>query len=214
MKLLLYISLIFILSACGQNLTPQNFLNTELTYSSYLWHLNSETDKNEFYLASYLHIDSSGKYKLIRHSKFLDDPQYFSGSLSDSFRKVIDSILLENKYFPAIRKDGAVDADTSFLIYDGFTYLLDYKIRDSDRAKVQYINSSHSTPENILFLTSLLDTIIFKSPGKRIDSFSIGRYADTLRKISSYNLPPPPKRPRPPNIESIKFLPPKVRKLK
>jgi hypothetical protein len=63
-------------------------------------------------------------------------------------------MLLENKYFPKIRKDGV--ADTPFLVYDGFTYLLDYKIRE-DRTKIQYINSSSRTPENILLLTSLLD---------------------------------------------------------
>jgi hypothetical protein len=207
MKLLLYISLLFILSACGQKLKNKNFLNTELRYSSYLWHLNLETNKNEFYLATYMNIDRSGKYKLIRHTIFLDNPQYFSGTLSDSVRKVIDSIILENKYFPEIRKDGM--PDTPFLVYDGFTYLLDYKIMGKDRTKIQYINSSSRTPDNILFLTSLLDTVIFKAQRNKIDSFSIGAYIDTLKKISSYNLPPPPKRPPPPDIPNIKFIPPK-----
>jgi hypothetical protein len=160
-------------------------------------------------LAAYIHIDSSGKYQLIRHTTFQDNPKYFGGTLSDSIRKIIDSTLLENRYFPEIRKDGVVDIDTPFIIYDGFTYLLDYKIKGRDRTKVQYINSSHRTPDNILFLTSLLDTIIFKTPGNRIDSFSIGVYTDTLKKISSYNLPPPPKRLPPPKIPAIKFIPPK-----
>ena len=180
MKLLLSISLIVILSACGHALKNNNFFNVDLKYSSYLWHLNSETNKNEFYLATYMNIDSNGKYKLIRHTTFLDNPQYFTGTLSDSFRKVIDSILLGNKYFPEIRKDGV--PDTPFLVYDGFTYLLDYKIIGKDRTKVQYINSSSRTPKNILFLTSLLDTLIFKTQGNKIDSFSIGSYMDALKK--------------------------------
>jgi len=212
MKRLFTISLIIILSACGHTLESKNFLNADLKYSSYLWHLNQETNNFEFYLATYIHIDSNGKYQLIRHSTFLDNPQYFSGTLNDSIRKIIDSMLIENKYFPEIRKDGLVDVDTTFLIYDGFTYLLDYKIIGKNRTKVQYINSSHRTPDNIIFLTSMLDTIIFKMPGNRIDSFSIGAYTDTLKKISSYNLPPPPKRPPPPNISTIKFIPPKPHK--
>jgi hypothetical protein len=208
MRLLLHISLIFILGGCGQKLKDKNFLNTDLRYSAYVWHLNSETNNNEFYLATYMHIDSSGKYKLIRHVTFLDKPQFFSGTLSDCIRKVIDSMLLKSKYFPEVRKDGM--PDTPLLIYDGFTYLLDYKIIGKDRTKIQYINSSSRTPDNILLLTSLLDTIIFKTQENKIDSFSIGEYIDTLKKISSYDLPPPPKHPPPPIIDNIKFLPPKV----
>jgi hypothetical protein len=159
-----------------------------------------------------MHIDSSGKYKVIRHVTFLDKPQFFSGTLSDSVRKVIDSMLLENRYFPEVRKDGM--PDTPLLIYDGFTYLLDYKIIGKNRTKIQYINSSSRTPENILLLTSLLDTIIFKTQENKIDSFSIGGYIDTLKKISSYDLPPPPKHPPPPIIDTIKFLPPKANQRK
>jgi hypothetical protein len=163
----------------------------------------------EFSLRTYIHIDSSGRYKLIRRNTLHDNPQYFGGTLSDSVREVIDSILLANRYFPEIRKDGM--PDTPLLVYDGFTYLLDYKLEGKDRSKIQYINSSSRTPENILFLTSLLDTLIYKTPANKIDSFSIGSYIDTLKKISSYNLPPPPKPPR--VIRSdLKFIPPKADK--
>lgn len=209
MKLLLSISLLLILSACGQKLKNKNFLNTDLKYSSYLWHLNEETNNFEFYLATYLHIDSSGNYKLIRHKRFLDNPEYFGGTLNDSIRTVIDSILLHNKYFPEIRKDGL--PDTPLLVYDGFTYLLDYKIISKERTRIEYINSSFRTPENILFLTSLLDTLIFRTEGNKIDSFSNGAYTDTLKKISSFNLPAPPK--RPPRL-NIKFVPPVLHKPK
>ena len=106
MKLLFYISLIFISSACRQKLKNKNFLVTDLKYASYLWHLNQGMNDFEFYLATYIHIDSSGNYKLNRHSTFLYNPQYFGGTLSDSIRKIIDSMLFENKYFPEIRKDG------------------------------------------------------------------------------------------------------------
>ena len=209
MKLLLSISLIIILSARGHTLESKNFLNADLKYSSYLWHLNQDMTDLEFSLFSYIHIDSSGHYELIRHTTLHDNPQYFAGTLTDSVRKIIDSILYRNKYLPEIRKDGL--PDTPLLVYDGFTYLLDYKINGKERTKVQYINSSLRTPDNILFLTSLLDTIIFKRQANKIDSFSIGSYIDTLKKISPYNLPPPPKPPRPipPNL---KFVPPKPHK--
>jgi hypothetical protein len=210
MKLLLSISLIIILSACGHTLESNKFLNADLKYSSYLWHLNQDMTGLEFSLFSYIHIDSSGRYKLIRHTTLHDNPQYFAGTLTDSVRKIIDSILYRNRYLPEIRTDGV--PDTPFLVYDGFTYLLDYKIIGKDRTKVQYINSSSRTPKNILFLTSLLDTLIFKRQANKIHSFSIGSYIDTLKKISSYNLPPPPKRPPPPNISTIKFIPPKPHK--
>ena len=181
-----------------------------MKYSTYIWHLNQDTYQWEFHLADYLHVDSIGHFKLIKHNRdSLDKHFYFSGDISDSTRQIIDSILLENKFFPEIKTDGI--ADTPLIVYDGFTYLLDYKVINKDQAKIQYVNSSSRTPEKILFLTAFLDIVINKTHSNKIDSFSIQPYIDTLKKISSYNLPPPPK-PPPPNYKSLRFMPPKTRK--
>ena len=95
--------------------------------------------------------------------------------------------------------------DTPLLIYDGFTYLLDYELKDRKRAKVQYINSSSRAPENILFLTSLLDKEVYNNHLTQINRFYIDDYIDTLMKVSSYDLPPPPI--KAPQLNNIKFIP-------
>ena len=207
MKILPYILFVLLFGACRQSQENKKFRTTEFKYSTYIWHLNQDTYQWEFHLADYLHVDSIGHFKLIKHNPdSLDKHFYFSGDISDFTRQIIDSILLENKFLPEIKTDGI--ADTPLIVYDGFTYLLDYKVINRDQAKIQYVNTSSRTPENILYLTSFLDTLIDKIQTNKIDRFSIKSYTDTLKKISSYNLPPPPKR-APPNDKSIKFIPPK-----
>jgi hypothetical protein len=128
----------------------------------------------------------------------MDSAKYLTGTLDNQTRKIIDSVLLNNKYFLTIMPD------TPLLIYDGFTYLLDYKLTGKSRTKIQYINSSSRSPENILFLTSLLDREISNRHLTKIDRFNIDEYIDTLIEVSSYDLPPPPiKAPPPKNIEFI-----------
>lgn len=124
-----------------------------------------------------------------------------------SLNQDINSVLKNNRFFPTIRTDGIVD-DTTFIIYDGFTYLLDYRpTQEGSRVRIQYLNTKSKTPENILFLTNLLDTFAFTTTKNTVDSFSIGSYLDTLKKISSYDLPPLPISP-PANMK-IKFKIPK-----
>ena len=210
MKPLPYILFFLLFAACRQTEENKKFLTTELKYSTYIWHLNQDTYQWEFHLADYLHVDSIGHFKLIKHNPdSLDKHFYFSGDISDSTRQIIDSILLQNKFLPEIKTDGI--ADTPLIVYDGFTYLLDYKVINKDQDKIQYVNSSSRTPENILFLTTFLGIVINKTHSNKIDSFSIQPYIDTLKKISSYNLPPPPK-PPPPNDKSLRFMPPKTGK--
>jgi hypothetical protein len=182
--------LCLLFTACKHLQETKKFVITDFKYSTYTWHINLDSYKWEFYLGDYFHVDSNGQFKLIRHSASLDKHQYFNGTLHDSIRQIIDSILLENKFNPEIRTDGL--ADTPLIIYNGFTYLVDYSILGKTRTKIQYINSSSRTPNNILFLTSFLDTVISKTKLNRINNFSIETYIDTLKKISSYNLPPPP----------------------
>ena len=171
--------------------------------------MNQDSYQWEFHLADYLHVDSNGHFKLIKHNPdSLDKHFYFSGTINDSIRQILDSLLLENKFHPEIRTDGL--PDSPLLVYEGFTYLLDYKLIDKAQSKIQYSNSSSRTPENILSLTAFLDIVINKTQSNKIDSFSIHPYIDTLKKISSYALPPPPK-PPPPNDKSLRFIPPKTR---
>ena len=204
MKILLYIFFIFLFAACRQPRENKKFLTTEFKYSTYIWHLNQYTYKWGFHLADYLYVDSIGHFKLIKHNPdSLDKYFYYSGDMCDSTRRIINSILLENKFFPEIKTDGI--ADTPLIIYDGFTHLLDYKVIHKGEAKIQYIYSSSRSPENIIFLTSFLDTFIDKTHSNKIDSFSIKSYIDTLKIISSFNLPPSP-HPPPSNEKSLRFI--------
>jgi hypothetical protein len=207
MKPLPYIFYFLLFAACKHPHENKKFVTTNFKYSTYTWHINQDSYQWEFHLADYLHVDSNGNFKLIKHNPdSLDKHFYLSGTINDSIRQIIDSMLLENKFLPEIKTDGL--ADTPLIIYDGFTYLLDYKIINKAQAKIQYINSSSRTPENIIFLTSFLNNLINETQSNRIDSFSITPYIDTLKKISLYNLPPPPQQ-LPPNDKSIRFIPPK-----
>lgn len=209
MKLLPYIFYFLLFAACRHPQENKMFVTTDFKYSTYTWHINQDNYQWEFYLANYLHVDSNGHFKLIKYNPdSLDNHFYFTGIINDSIRQIIDSMLIENKFLPEIKTDGL--PDTPLIIYDGFTYLLDYKIINKTQAIIQYINSSSRTPENIIFLTSFLDTLINKTHSNKIDSFSIKSYIDTLKKISSYNLPPPPE-PPPPNDKSLRFTPPKTK---
>ena len=202
MKAFSYILLLILFLSCNQSLVNKKPGHVDLKYSSYIWLLTEQ--QKEFHLADYLHIDSTGHFKLIRHNNdTLDRYFYFSGTINDSVKHIIDSMLLENKYLPGINRTDL--PDTPLVIYNGFTYLLDYKI-DTGRVrnKIQYINSSSRVPRNILFITSLLDTVIAQTKLNKTDSFSISAYIDTLKKISSYNLPPLPE-PPPINKTGKKF---------
>jgi hypothetical protein len=207
MKILPYILFVLLFLSCRHSQDRKTSAISDFKYSSYLWQVNQQTHKWEFYLANYFHVDSNGEFKLMRHTVFLDTPQYFSGTLNEFTKQTYDSLLLENKFFPEIKTDRS--PDTPFLVYDGFTYLLDYKIVGKDRTKIQYINSSKRTQPNILHLTMLLDLHIAKTYANKIDSFSIGSYVDTLKKISSYYLPLIPEQPQ--TYDSpLKFVRPKT----
>lgn len=208
MRILQYIFPFLLFCSCKHPQENRDFAITDFKYSTYIWHINQESNLWEFHLADHLHVDSNGHFKLVKHNPdSLDKHFYFSGTINDSIRQIIDSILLENKFLPEIKIDGL--QDTPLIVYDGFTYLLDYKIINKAQTKIQYINLSARTPKNILLLTSFLDSVISQRIFKKIDSFAIEeQYIDSLKKISSYNLPPPPKRP-PPYDKSLRFIPPK-----
>jgi hypothetical protein len=103
---------------------------------------------------------------------------------------MIDSLLLANNFFPGVSTAGI--SDTLILTYDGLTSFLDYKIRDSAQIRLQCLNQSSVVPKNILYISDWLDTLIFRTVDHKTDSFSMGTYLDTLKMISSKDVPPTP----------------------
>lgn len=185
-----FLFLLLLLTACGYQPAPKKISTTYLKYATYIWYLSPTSEQWDFHLADYLHVDSTGNFELIRHDTFLTRHTYFKGTLNDSTRQIIDSLLLANKYYPGL--NSARILDSLPLMYDGLTSFLDYKIVDSAQIRLQYINQLSVVPQNIVYLSDWLDTLISKTAVTQIDSFSIGPYVDTLIKISSYDLPPPP----------------------
>jgi hypothetical protein len=202
MKIRPYIYLLLLIGACGYQPAPKKTATTDLKYATYTRHLSPTSAQWDFHLADYLHIDSTGHFELIRHDTFLTKHTYFRGVLTDSTRQIIDSLLFANKYFPGLNRAGILDALP--LTYDGFTYLLDYKMVDKAQTKIQYLNTSSVIPQNLQHLTDWLDTIISKTAVTQIDSFSIGYYEDTLKMISSKDVPPPP-------VKTVRFDSPKAK---
>lgn len=190
MKIRPYLCLFLLIGACSYPPAPKKIVTTDLKYATYTWYLSPNREQWDFHLADYLHVDSTGHFELIRHDTFLARHTYFKGTLNDSTRQIIDSLLLANKFSPGLSTAGI--SDTVFLVYDGFTYLLDYKMIDKAQTKIQYFNSSSVIPQNIQYLTDWLDTLISRTAATQTDSFSMGPYLDTLKMISSKDVPPPP----------------------
>jgi hypothetical protein len=202
MKIRPYIYLLLLIEACGYPPAPKKIATTDLKYATYTWYLSPNSEQWNFHLADYFHVDSTGHFELIRHDTFLTKHTYFKGILTDSTRQMIDSLLLANKYFPGLNSAGILD--TSPLTYDGLTSFLDYKIGENAQIKLQYINQLSVVPKNILYLSDWLDTLISKTAKTQLDNFSIEDYIDTLKQISSPNLPPPPGK-------RVRFVYPRVR---
>lgn len=198
-----YISILFLFLACRQKGEDSRYKIIDLKYSVYTWNFIEVKNSWDFYLVDYFHIDTNGRFELQRRDFSLNKLEYFKGIINRDLRNDIDSILIDNKYFPKRNFHDSVDTNT--IIYDGFDYLLDYKLKGKEQTKIEYINTDMRTPENILHLTSLLDTFILKIDAVKCDSFSIGTYLDTLKIISSRHLPPPPIKP------TIKLVPPKIK---
>ena len=200
-----YSCLLFLFLACRQKVDDAKIKTIDLKYSVFTWNFVESKSNWNFYLADYLHIDTNGRFQLLRHDFYHDKPEYFNGILNIDLRNSIDSILIENKYFPKIKTDNKIDSN-AFFCYDGYSYLLDYKLIGKEQTKIAYINTSSKTPKNILSLTSLLDTFIQNINSIKCDSFSIGNYLDTLKSIDSNNLPPPPIKP------TVRFAPPIIKR--
>jgi hypothetical protein len=180
--------LLFIVSltifACQQKSRPDLLVTDNLKYSAYSWRLKSDTPT--FYLAQYIDIDKNGHYILMRHDTFMDTPKYFTGDISDTLAKAINYVLATDNY----SIDYSIKPDDSF-IYDGFTYCIDYKKKDSLAKKFQFI--PNKCPEQIKLLGLSLDKLIYSLTMDRADVFPTDDYARELATFSLQTSGPLPR---------------------
>lgn len=171
--------LLFILSltifACQQKSRTNILLTDDLKYSAYSWHVNSDTPT--FYLAHYIDIDKNGHFVVMRHDTFMDTPKYFSGDISDTLAKAINDVLATDNY----NTDYSIKPEDSF-IYDGFTYCIDYKKKDSLAKKIQFI--PNKCPDSIKQIALLLDKLIFASTNNTTSKFDTDPYSKELANFS------------------------------
>jgi hypothetical protein len=200
-KLTILLITVFVLVGCAskpQNQSEKSFSSTELKYSAYNWYVNENTDTFDFYLAHYIAIDSNGHFVLMRHKTDENKPLYFSGYLTDTIRKQIDTILQNRTY----HSDYTWEVNSGF-IYDGYTYTIDYKNNNSERKIIQFIPNNSPLP--IRILAKMLDSIIYKTDSNKLDTLFIDDYSIELNK-SYINRPFPKVKP------SVKFTPPDITK--
>jgi hypothetical protein len=191
MKLFNILILLLVVSACNNAKSDRSLSINNIKYSAYSWHYVPDKDSFEFYLASYLSIDNNGTFVVMRHDSFMDTPKYFGGSISDTIRKKIDS-MFEQPYSPVY----TYSPDTP-IIYDGFSYFIDYVKKDSERKTIQFIPKF--SPLRIQELSNLLDTLIYSRAVDKINAFNIVNYEKELIKEVKVNTKLP--KSVPPHIE-------------
>ena len=174
--------------ACQQKNRTNILLTDDLKYSAYSWHLNSDTPT--FYLAHYIDIDNNGHFVLMRHDTFMDTPKYFTGDISDTLAKAINDVLATDNH----NTDYSIKPEDSF-IYDGFTYCIDYTMKDSLSKKIQFI--PNKSPDRIKHLGLLLDTLIYSLATDSTDKFSTDEYAKELTNFSLQTSSPLPRLEKP-----------------
>ena len=118
----------------------------------------------------------------MRHEKWNDNPEYFKGTLTEPVCHFIVSVFSDRNYDAVY--EGNKDTP---LLYHGFTYYLDYKKNDGTKTQIKYIPGY--VPNQIKMLSSILDSIIYKSSNLKTDSFALKNYEHILRQLDSSNLP-------------------------
>ena len=163
-------------------------MTDDLKYSAYSWHLNSDTPT--FYLAHYIDIDKNGHFVLMRHDTFMDTPKYFTGDIPDTLTKAINDVFATYNY----NIDYSIKPEDSF-IYDGFTYCIDYKKKDSLAKKIQFI--PNKSPDRIKQIGLLLDKLIYTSTNIPTSKFDTDMYSKELANFSLQVSGPLPKLEKP-----------------
>ena len=188
MRVIIVIILSLSLLACQQKSRTETLVTENLKYSAYSWHLSSDTPL--FYLAHYLDIDKNGHYSLMRHDTFMDIPKYFAGDIPDSLIKSINEVFATDNY----SSDYSIKPEDSF-IYDGFTYCIDYKKKDSLARKIQFI--PNKSPDTINKIALLLNKLIFASTTNKTNKFDTEQYSKELSTFSLQVSGPLPKLEKP-----------------
>lgn len=154
--------LFLLVCSCSSHNAIQPLGTGKLTYSAYTWHYNPGKDSFELYIANYLCMDSNGRYIGMRHDTFMDRAKYFAGTINDSLRKCVDSILSISS-----NKRDFIFSANSCGMYDGFTYAIEYRNRDSMGSSILSVPSF--SPLGIQFVESILDSVAANSVPNPID---------------------------------------------
>jgi hypothetical protein len=120
----------------------------------------------------------------------MDTAKYFAGDIPDTLIKAINDVLATDNY----NIDYSIKPEDNF-IYDGFTYCIDYKKKDSLAKKIQFI--PNKSPEQIKRLGLLLDKLIYSLTTERSDKFSTDNYAKELSNFSLQTSGPLPRLEKP-----------------
>ncbi len=170
----------------------KDIVTQDLKYSAYYWHFNQSSNEFELYLDHYVNIDSTGKFVLMRHESWMEDPKYFTSLIDDTLSNLINSAFANKSY----KTNYSYSTDNS--IYDGLSYCFDYNIDDINR-KIFFI--PQNTPDEIRKLCAFLDTFIVRTNATKIDTLMLENYIHTLETSDSAR----PNRPSPPKIEVRAF---------
>ncbi len=176
MKPLLFITIISTLVACGQNNSLDKLGIKKFRYAAFLWHKSPDNDNVNFYLAHYIDIDKDGHFKLMRRDSFMSTPQYFEGTLSNNLRKIIDTPFIKETY----KTDYHWNINDN-IAYNAFTYAIDFKKADTTQLKRIYF-IPNKAPSEINQLASKLDSLIFNTNNKAIDTMDTYSYEEELKR--------------------------------
>ena len=192
----LTLSIFFAIFACNRPKERKPIKIQDLKYCAYTWYVRE--DRNKFYMAHYLEIDSNENYILLRHDTFLDKPKYFRGVINRPIRDLIDATLGDSIYQNIYSFNPPNSA-----IYDGFDYYLDYLKEKGERDTIQFIPSR--SPNKIQILAAQLDTLIYFSERTEIQAFNLNTFESYLIKLDTERTPLP--KIEPPHFEIRKRIP-------
>lgn len=189
MRIYFIFILLLILSSCENQSRKQESKVSRFIYSKYMWGYNDSLNQFQFNIVQYLDIDSSGISRVMKQDK-KGKNQFFKTRINDSLLKQINTLFIKGKY-----KEAYPNNPDTQLIYDGFTYLIDYSSEVTGRHFIRFI--PEYAPTEIQNLQSELDKIIAKKNGMIVSYFNLAPYVDSLKSYSLrwHKFPPKPVHP-------------------
>lgn len=130
------------------------------------------------------------------------DTEFYSISANDTigFGKLITNILLNQKF-----KTEYFREENNTGIYDGWNYLLYYKLKSNKEFIIKYY--PHHLPDSLKLIHNYIDSIINLKDIKTSESFEFNK-ATSILAVEQFMTHPPPPAPR---ENTIKFTPPVVK---